>query len=390
MEKIPFLCYKNRSMSILRRYLSIFLIIFLAACSNEIPLGTSPGAIHPTETIQVTATLASSATSTETPTPSSSPTQTGTPTPTETPTLTMEPSPVTLMAVGDIMMARTVGDRILAEGPEVVFANMMSILSTADILAGNIECSITDRGAPESKFYTFAAPPLSAEALGLAGFDIAVLGNNHSLDYGQEGMAQTLELLEEQGIAPLGIGVGEAAAGPLILEKNGLRLAFLSYVDVPVEYTKFDTHSWIATDTTPGIAWGYAEDIQADVRAAKEKAHVVIVFMHFGYEEMEMPVRFQRDLAIAAINAGATAVIGSHTHVIQHVEEYHGGLIAYSMGNFVFDDYGIFENRSAVLRLVVDETGMLSYDFYPVLIVKGLPEPASPSMSAEILRILAP
>jgi poly-gamma-glutamate synthesis protein (capsule biosynthesis protein) len=294
------------------------------------------------------------------------------------------------MAVGDIMLARTVGERILEEGPGIVFANVQEILSTADILAGNLECAITDQGQPVPKSFTFAAPPLSAQALGLAGFDIAVLGNNHSLDYEQEGLAQTLQLLGEQGIATVGIGVGEQAAGPLFVEKNGMRLAFLSYVDVARENIGFDTRDWLATDTLPGIAWAIAEDIQADVAAAKQQADVVIVFMHFGYESMEMPVQFQRDVAVAAIKAGASAVIGSHPHILQHVEIYHGALIAYSLGNFVFDDFDMPENRSAILRLLLDQNGMISYDWFPVVIIDGLPHPATAEQSAEILRILAP
>jgi poly-gamma-glutamate synthesis protein (capsule biosynthesis protein) len=196
--------------------------------------------------------------------------------------------------------------------------------------------------------------------------------------------------LGEQGIASVGIGVGEQAAGPLFVEKNGMRLAFLSYVDVARENIGFDTRDWLATDTLPGIAWAIAEDIQADVAAAKQQADVVIVFMHFGYESMEMPVQFQRDVAVAAIKAGASAVIGSHPHILQHVEIYHGALIAYSLGNFVFDDFDMPENRSAILRLLLDQNGMISYDWFPVVIIDGLPHPATAEQSAEILRILAP
>jgi poly-gamma-glutamate synthesis protein (capsule biosynthesis protein) len=294
------------------------------------------------------------------------------------------------MAVGDIMLARTVGERILNEGPETVFASVQTFLSTADILAGNLECAITDRGQPQPKSYTFAAPPISAQALGLAGFDIAILGNNHALDYGLEGIGQTQQLLDEQGIATVGFGIGEQAAGPLVIERNGLRIAFLSYVDVPREYQGFDTRDWIATDAAPGIAWANADDIQAGVSAARQQADVVIVFMHFGYEGNELPVRFQRDVAVAAVDAGAAAVIGSHPHVLQHVEEYRGALIAYSLGNFIFDDFDMPENRSAILRLILDQNGMITYDWFPVVIVDGLPQPATAEQSAEILRMLAP
>jgi poly-gamma-glutamate synthesis protein (capsule biosynthesis protein) len=386
MDKKPILCYKNRFMNQPRRILPAILLILLTACSPASPGSPSLGGIHPTQT--------------DTPLPSATPssvpsvtfTVTSSPTPTHTATITPspEPSPVTLMLVGDIMLARTVGERILEEGPAVVFSGFQTILSSADILAGNLECAITDRGEPADKTYTFAAPPLSAQALGMAGFDLAVLGNNHTNDFGLEGTSQTIELLREQGIEPLGFGLGDAAAGPVILERNGLRIAFLSYVDVPVEFTGFDTRTWIASSTIPGIAWAETEDIQADVAAARAQAHVVIVFMHNGYEGNEMPVRFQQDVARAAINAGASAVIGTHPHVLQHVDIYHGALIAYSLGNFVFDDYAMPENRSAILRLRVDESGMLSYDWFPAVIIDGLPQQATTEQAAEILRILAP
>jgi poly-gamma-glutamate capsule biosynthesis protein CapA/YwtB (metallophosphatase superfamily) len=372
-------------MSLFRRALPlILLLLLLVACSTGENSSPFLGGIHPSPTLTETITV------TPSPAPSETPEPTNTPTLSSTPNPSPEPRPVTLMAVGDIMLARSVGERILNEGPGVVFANVQDILSTADILAGNIECALTDQGKPEVKTYAFAAPPISAQALGLAGFDLAILGNNHAYDYGEAGMAQTMQLLQDQGIASVGFGVGASAPGPVFIDRNGLRIAFLSYVDVPVELTGFDTRSWLATDSTPGIAWALVKDIQEDVKAAKQQADAVIVFMHFGYEGNELPVRFQRDVAVAAIDAGAAAVIGSHPHVLEHVDEYHGGLIAYSLGNFVFDDYAMPENRTAILRLVLDKSGMLSYDWFPAVIINGIPYPATGEQAAEILRILAP
>jgi len=367
-------------MKSLSRLIAVACVLFLTACASQSYAAPFLQGIHPS------ATLTSVPTVTFTATPSPAPSATPSPTATVTPA----PSPVTIMAVGDIMLARTVGERILDEGPQIVFADVQSILSTADILAGNLECAITDRGQPQPKSYTFAAPPISAQALGLAGFDIAVLGNNHALDYGQEGMAQTQQLLAEQGIATVGFGPLEAAAGPLFLEKNSLRIAFLSYVDVPREYRGFDTRLWIATAELPGIAWAETSAIQADVSAARQQADVVIVFMHFGYEGNDLPVGLQRNVATAAVDAGAVAVIGSHPHRLQHIEQYHGALIAYSLGNFVFDDFAMPENRSVILRLLVDQNGLLRYDWFPVVIVNGLPQPASAEQSAIILRTLEP
>ena len=294
------------------------------------------------------------------------------------------------MAVGDIMLGRTVGERIINDGPGVVFTGVQTILSSADLLVGNLECTITDQGQPGPKSYTFAAPPVSAEALGLAGFDLVNLGNNHSLDYGLKGLTQTQDLLSANGITSIGIGFGEQAAGPVIFEKNGLRIAFLSYVDVPEELKGFDARDWIASDNVQGIAWATLENVQTGVAAAKQLADVVIVFMHFGFEGNELPVREQREDAVAAIDAGASVVIGSHPHLLQHVEEYRGALIAYSLGNFVFDDFIMPENRSAILRLSLNQEGMVSYDWFPVIIANGLPTMASPEQANEIFRMLAP
>jgi poly-gamma-glutamate capsule biosynthesis protein CapA/YwtB (metallophosphatase superfamily) len=361
---------------------TLLLSAMLTACSAGANSSPSLNGIHPTQTIADPAIVTHTVAPSETPIPSLTSTSTLEPTPTA--------SSVTLMAVGDIMLARTVGERILNEGPGVVFANVQTILSTANILAGNLECAITDQGQPQPKSFTFAAPPLGAQALGMAGFDIAVVGNNHAFDYGPEGMEQTQRLLGEQGIATVGFGIGGQAEGPIFIEKNGLRIAFLSYVDVPREYLGFDTRTWLATDTNSGIAWANTDDIQAGVSAAKQQADVVIVFMHFGFEGNELPVRFQRDVAVAAIDAGASAVIGSHPHLLQHIEEYHGALIAYSLGNFVFDDFDMPENRSVILRLVLNQDGMVSYDWFPVVVDNGLPTLASPEQANEILRMLAP
>ncbi len=365
-------------MKLSRNIFAVFLFFSLLGCSNL------PGTGESTATIGLFPTNADS--ETQAPSATLEPTSTSSATSTPIP----EPGIVKLMAVGDIMMARTVGEHILSEGPEIVFKDVLEILALADILAGNIESAITDTGEPAVKNFTFAAPPTSEKALALAGFDIAILGNNHSLDFGEDGLAQTVGLLQEQGIATLGTGLGRDAAGPLFLEKNGVKIAFLSYVDVPLELSQFDAHSWQATDETMGIAWANPEIISEDVRNAKENADVVIVFMHFGYEGSELPVGYQKNAAIAAIDAGATAVIGSHPHLLQHIEEYHGGLIVYSLGNFVFDGYGMPQNRSAILELVVDKNGMLSRQWYPVTLRDGLPRPADAEQATEILRVLEP
>jgi poly-gamma-glutamate synthesis protein (capsule biosynthesis protein) len=166
---------------------------------------------------------------------------------------------VNLQAVGDIMMARTIGDLVLTQGPGSIFAGVQSVLDTADVLVGNLECAITNGGEPQPKIYTFAAPPAAAQALGLAGFDVLSLANNHAMDYGSTGLLDTRNNLGQYGIVTVGAGANAVEAhAPVILERNGLRMAFLAYVDVPNEFTGFDTHTWIATDTRSGVEIGRA------------------------------------------------------------------------------------------------------------------------------------
>jgi poly-gamma-glutamate synthesis protein (capsule biosynthesis protein) len=194
-----------------------------------------------------------------------------------TPTATVPPV-VNLMAVGDLMLAGSIGERLLAEGAALPFAGVAPALVDADLLVANLECVISERGEPQPKAYTFRAPPAAADALALAGVDVVSVANNHSLDYGFEALLDTFQLLGERQIAFVGAGEDEAAArAPVIVERKGVRIAFLAYVDVPVETrTAFDARSWIATAAAPGVAWAQVEHIEADVAVARAAADVVV------------------------------------------------------------------------------------------------------------------
>ena len=330
------------------------------------------------------------------PTPSATldpttPTQTATLTPTNTPTPSYQ---VTLDAVGDIMLARTVGEQVLAKGPQIVFAGVQSVLDSADIRVGNLECAITGRNQSEQKSYTLKAPPETAKALSLAGFDLLSLANNHAMDYGYAGLQDTQSNLDQYKIATVGAGINATAAHtPVIIERNGLRLAFLSYLDVIPEISGFDPHTWIATKTGPGIAWADPAQIKADVLAAKRKADLVIVLLHGGIEITSVINNItneQRLEAHTAILSGASVVIGSHPHVLQQIERYHGGLIAYSLGNFVFDQYQGVADATIILRVVLDRDGVKSYDYVPVLIENGLPHVTTAKLVPAIGTLVAP
>jgi poly-gamma-glutamate synthesis protein (capsule biosynthesis protein) len=228
-------------------------------------------------------------------------------------------------------------------------------------------------------------------SLSMAGFDVLTLANNHAMDYGAVGLQDTLQILNQYSLQVVGAGNDSAAArAPVLIERNGMRVAFLGYVDVPVENGGFDTRTWIATRNTPGVAWAYPEQITADVTAAKQLADVVVVLLHSGYELNETIANNQRLEAHTAIDAGATLVIGAHPHILQRVEYYKNGLIAYSLGNFVFDDYEGVVNATVIFNAVLTPAGLQSWDYTPVLIEDGLPRLTEDRVPPVIGTLIAP
>jgi poly-gamma-glutamate synthesis protein (capsule biosynthesis protein) len=210
------------------------------------------------------------------------------------------------------------------------------------------------------------------------------------MDYGLDGLADTLTRLRAAGIDSVGAGAdAETARSPVLLERNGVRVAFLSYVNVPIEgRTGFDTRSWAAGIEKPGVAWADPDAIARDVIAAKTLADVVVVLLHTGLENRFEVSPTQRVLAHAAVDAGAALVIGAHSHTLQPVERYKTGLIAYSLGNFVFDGFTAPSNYTAIFSATLTPSGVTSYRWIPAVVVNGLPRLATPDEAASILPLV--
>jgi poly-gamma-glutamate capsule biosynthesis protein CapA/YwtB (metallophosphatase superfamily) len=291
-----------------------------------------------------------------------------------------------LAAVGDIMLDRGPGIVLQQGNLAYPFAKVAELLQTTDITVGNVESALGNVGTPEIKSYPFRAPPEAAQALALAGFDVVSLANNHGMDYGPEALLQAIDLLQAEGIAPIGAGANfDAAYAPYLTQVNGLSLAFLGYVNVPVEYRGFDTAVWTATQNSPGLAWGEPEQIAADVTAVRPAADLVIVVLHSGYEYVEAPSPPQMAAAHAAIDAGADLVIGHHAHILQGIEFYNGGVIVYGLGNFAFEIDGAPE--TAVLNVWLDQNGVRSLELVPAIIqFGGQPRLAESWEAVPILR----
>ncbi len=294
--------------------------------------------------------------------------------------------PVLVVAVGDLMLDRSLGFRLGRGELDAPFAAVADVLRDGDITVGNLESALGTAGEPAPKRYAFLSPPEAAASMALAGFDLLTLANNHALDFGHDALREGLALLAAQGIAVIGAGLDERTAyAPAVLESKGVQLAFLGYVNVPVEIGGFDTRWWTAGPDVPGLAWGEPERVAHDVAAASEHADLVVVLLHSGYEYIDAPSDEQLAIANAAVAAGADLVIGHHAHVLQGVAFAPGGTILYGLGNFAFTIDGPPE--TAIARIWLDHEGVRQVELVPAIVqFGGAPRLAT---DAEAARILA-
>lgn len=306
------------------------------------------------------------------------------------------PQRVTLAAVGDVMLGRTIGEAMQRHGTDYPYAHVAPVLREADVAFGNLEVALTDGGTKANKDYTFRAPTAYAASLAAAGFDVMALANNHALDYGMAGITDGAAALRSHGVLPVGAGGNEAQARePAVVEANGLRIAFVACVAVPDDSgTGYGRAQMEAGPNRPGVYWCEPEKVAQDVRAAASRADVVVLSMHAGFEYTETPNQLQQSVARAAIDAGAALVLGGHPHVLQGVEFYRGGVIIYSLGNFIFDldnadraQPGLPSVLSVIFRVTLDGDGVRGIEFVPVVHSEAENRPV-PARGAEAARVL--
>jgi poly-gamma-glutamate synthesis protein (capsule biosynthesis protein) len=253
---------------------------------------------------------------------------------------------ITIAAVGDLMLGGRTEPFLNQYGSDYPFHDVMPVLRQADVVAGNLESSISLRGAAvENKKFTLRAGPIAALALKSAGMRVVTLANNHSMDFGPLALQDTLATLAENSILYTGAGMDlDDARSPAILKIKGKTLAFLSYsLTFPLEF--------FASAKRPGTAPGYADFVKADIEKVRPLADLVVVSFHWGAELMTAAKDYQIELGHQAIDWGADLVLGHHPHVLQEIEVYKGRLIAYSLGNFVFGSESNRTNTSMILLL---------------------------------------
>jgi poly-gamma-glutamate capsule biosynthesis protein CapA/YwtB (metallophosphatase superfamily) len=246
-----------------------------------------------------------------------------------------------------VMLCRDVGRRIReTKDPAHPFVTIAPLLASADLTFVNLESPFADKGPRGEEGLIFRAHPETIAGLVLAGVDVASTANNHARDCGDHGVEFTIASLRQHQIEPVGTGeTPEQAHAGVVLERHGVRFGFLGYT--------FDQSNGNWRDVDWRVALLDIPTMQTDVAALLKKADVVIVSMHNGWEYQPKPNAMQVEFAHAAIDAGATLVIGHHPHVTQPMEHYGHGVIFYSLGNLVFDQFQRVETQHGEIAEVI-------------------------------------
>ena len=276
---------------------------------------------------------------------------------------------VTFSAVGDLMlgdhpvvMGSGIGTMIEKWGPgfplskvkdhfrgrDIVFANLEFVLSRANFIPDRLE-SMEMRSLPEA-----------IDCLTGAGVNTVSVANNHMLQHGSEAFNETIELLKKNGIMPVGLRStnDEFHSQPVTIERNGMSVGFLGYSCRKEQHFREE----------PLYAVAEENGMISDITKLKEKTDWVILSLHWGNEFINRPSLDQIRLGRRLVDYGADLIIGHHPHVLQGIERYGDGIIAYSLGNCVSDMWQSRMRESMVFECTLSENRICNSGFIPVRI----------------------
>ncbi|MET0998324.1 MAG: CapA family protein [Marmoricola sp.] len=241
-----------------------------------------------------------------------------------------------LLVVGDVMLARGVRD------PAAALAPMSRMLRAADLTVGNLESTLSTRGAPTQGGDSFGGSRELLGPLRRAGFDTLSLANNHAGDYGQQALLETVGALAGAGLAPFGAGADVAAASRAsVIERGGVRFGFVGFNAIgETPRATGGSAGALSVRMPPRTGPLVQEDLDRVLRVVRRtgrQADVVVVLPHWGTQYTHVPEPIQRRVGRELVGAGADLVVGGHPHWVQGVDSVAGVPVLHSLGNFVFD-----------------------------------------------------
>lgn len=281
--------------------------------------------------------------------------------------------PVTFAFGGDVHFESTIEERLVTD-PSLVLNLVGPVVAQADLTVVNVETAVTDGGTPAPKEILFRAPAIAWDALTAHGVDVASVANNHGMDYGVEGLEDTLDSAAAAGMPVIGAGRTEDEAyAPFRTTVNGQRIVVIGATQVLDDHLIED---WTAEGAEPGLASAKREDrLVEEVVAARAEADTVVVFLHWGIEQEQCPSEVQMGLADRLVEAGADIVVGSHAHVLQGGGMLGDAFVGYGLGNFTFMERTEASVHTGVLEVTATGRRIDSYRFLPGVIAAGLHYP---------------
>ena len=270
------------------------------------------------------------------------------------------------------------------------------VLDAADLALVNLECPFTERGEKLQKNFNFRARPELVKILQNASVDVVTLANNHLMDYGPDGLTDTIQTLDAAGIKWFGAGQHEKnARRPLVIKRNGVKIGFIGYYfQAPPDM--LEPEAVYAQPRRPGVA-GCFEDLECmrklvheDVHKLAHKVEAAIPYFHWGKEGSYEVRDYQIELAHQCVDLGARAVLGAHPHRLQGVEVYKGSPILYSLGNFMFGGNKDPDDKlSMIARLEIGRKGDVACELTPIQVTTWPDAPFQPYVLEGDARSLA-
>lgn len=314
------------------------------------------------------------------PTAASSPASPTTAVPRVEATVTPPSGPITMAFAGDIHFEGQLRSRL--DDPTAALDEISGELSAADLTVVNLETAVGTGGTREPKRFTFQAPPAVFDALAAAGVDAVTMANNHAGDFGLDGLAETLDAAAdaraaEPALAIVGIGAdADEAFAPAMFDVDGTTVAVIGASAADHDPTADATGHWAATDGDPGVAMALEPQRLLDaIEEATSRADIVVAYLHWGVQGDSCPSAEQTRLAGQLAEAGAAAVVGSHTHRLQGSGLLGDTYVAYGLGNFVwYTQASEATSTTGVLTLTFEDGRVSGEHWAPARIASdGLP-----------------